>query len=132
MKRILLVAIPLALCLSSESAENGKKHITAEEDVAVLLNLMDGMRKQGKYRDRDLPDGGHFLGVAFHLTDGGTFLCSYWQTSQYGRGNFTDGEQYFEVGNLHLLDYWYSLDYEVQPLESGDTAQFPFIWQERE
>lgn len=160
MRRVLLIAIPLALVallvlfhvlpkgeyrlpfadlevesvtlyLSSESAENGKKHITAEEDVDAFLDLMDGMRKQGKYRDRDLPDGGHFLGVAFHLTDGSTFRCSYWQTSQYGRGNFTDGEQYFEVSNLNLLDYWYSLSYEVQPLEDGDTAQFPSIWQEK-
>lgn len=161
MRRVLLIAIPLvlvallvlfhvlpkgeyrlpfanlevesvALYLSSESTENGKKHITAEEDVDVFLDLMDEMRKQGKYRDRDIPAGGHFLGAAFHLADGSTFRCSYWQTSQYGRGNFADGEQRFEVSNLNLLDYWYSLDYEVKPLESEDTAQFPSIWQERE
>ena len=159
MRRVLLVALPLALVallvlfhvlpngeyhlpfadlevesvtlyLSSESAENGKKHITAEEDVDAFLDFMDGMKKQGKYRDRDLPDGGHFLGIVFRLTDGSTCLCSYLETSQYGRGYFTDGEQRFEVSNLHLLDYWYSLDYEAQPLEEGETAAFPPIWTE--
>lgn len=161
MRRFLLVAIPLALVallvlfhvlpkgeyrlpfadmevesitlyLSSESAENGKKHITEDADIDVFLALMDAMRPQGKYRDRNIPDGGDFLGAAFHLTDGSTFRCSYLQTSQYGSGNFTDGERYFEVSNLDLLDYWYSLDYEVQLLESEETAQFPSIWQERE
>ena len=159
MRKVLLIVIPLALVallvlfhvlpngeyrlpfadlevasvtlyLSSESAENGKKHITAEEDVDAFLDFMDGMKKQGKYRDRDLPDGGHFLGIAFHLTDGSTCLCSYLETSQYGRGYFTDGEQHFEVSNLRLLDYWYSLDYEAQPLEDEETAAFPFIWTE--
>ena len=106
MRKVLLIVIPLALVallvlfhvlpngeyrlpfadlevasvtlyLSSESAENGKKHITAEEDVDAFLDFMDGMKTQGKYRDRDLPDGGHFLGIVFRLTDGSTFLCSY-------------------------------------------------------
>lgn len=118
----------VTLYLSSESAENGKKHITAEEDVDAFLDFMDGMKKQGKYCDRDLPDGGHFLGIAFHLTDGSTLLCSYLETSQYGRGYFTDGEQRFEVSNLRLLDYWNTFDGEAQPLEDGETAQFPSIW----
>ena len=159
MRKVLLVVIPLALVallvlfhvlpngeyrlpfadlevesvtlyLSSESAEGGKKDITAQEDIDAFLDLMDGMRKQGTYHDRDLPDGGHFLGIAFHLTDGSTCLCSYLETSQYGRGYFTDGEQRFEVSNLRLLDYWYSLDYEAQPLEEGETAIFPPIWTE--
>ena len=157
MRKVLLIVIPLALVallvlfhvlpngeyrlpfadlevesvtlyLSSESAENGKKDIIAQEELDAFLDLMDGMKKQGKYRDRDRPDGGHFLGIAFHLTDGSTCLCSYLETSQYGRGYFTDGEQRFEVSNLRLLDYWYSLDYEAQPLEDEETAQFPPIW----
>lgn len=159
MRRALLVAIPLALAallvlfhvlpngeyrllfadlevesvtlyLSSESAEGGEKDITAQEDIDAFLDLMDGMKKQGKYRDRDRPDGGHFLGIAFHLTDGSTCLCSYLETSQYGRGYFTDGEQRFEVSNLRLLDYWNTFDGEVQPFEDGEAVQFPAIWTE--
>ena len=159
MRRVLLVAIPLVLVallvlfhvlpngeyrlpfadlevesvtlyLSSESAEGGKKDITAQEELEAFLDLMDGMRKQGKYRDRALPDGGHFIGIAFHLTDGSTCLCSYLETSQYGRGYFTDGEQCFEVSNLRLLDYWNTFDGEAQPLENGETAAFPSIWTE--
>ena len=159
MRKVLLIAIPLALVallvlfhvlpngeyhlpfadlevesvtlyLSSESAENGKKHIIAQEELDAFLDLMDGMRKQGKYHDRDLPDGGHFLGIVFHLTDGSTCLCSYLETSQYGRGYFTDGEQRFEVSNLRLLDYWNTFDGEVHPLEDGETAAFPPIWTE--
>ena len=157
MRKVLLIVIPLALVallvlfhvlpngeyhlpfadlevesvtlyLSSESAEGEKKHITAQEELDAFLDLMDGMRKQGTYHDRDLPDGGHFLGIAFHLTDGSICLCSYLETSQYGRGYFTDGEQRFEVSNLRLLDYWNTFDGEAQPLEEGETAQFPPIW----
>lgn len=157
MRRVLLVAIPLVLVallvlfhvlpngeyrlpfadlevesvtlyLSSESAEGGKKDITAQEELEAFLDLMDGMRKQGKYRDRALPDGGHFIGIAFHLTDGSSCLCSYLETSQYGRGYFTDGEQRFEVSNLRLLDYWNTFDGEAQHLEEGETAAFPSIW----
>ena len=160
MRRVLLVAIPLlfvallvlfhvlpksdyrmnfsrlevetaTLYLSSESAESGKKALTAETDLDALYELMNGLRLQGKYRDRDIPDGGHFLGIEFQLTDGSTVLFSYLQTSQYGRGYFTDGKQYFEASKLNLLDFWYALDGEVQPFESGETEMFPYIWQER-
>ncbi len=160
MRRILLVAIPLlfvallvlfrvlpksdyrlsfarlevesaTLYLSSESAESGKKMLTAETDLDALYEVMDGLRPQGKYRDRNIPDGGYFLGIEFQLTDGSTVLFSYLQTSQYGRGYFTDGEQYFEASNLELFDFWYTLNYEMQPLESGETERFPSIWQER-
>ena len=120
----------VTLYLSSESAEGGKKDITAQKELEAFLDLMDGMRKQGKYRDRALPDGGHFIGIAFHLTDGSSCLCSYLETSQYGRGYFTDGEQRFEVSNLRLLDYWNTFDGEAQPLENGETAAFPSIWTE--
>ena len=90
----------------------------------------DRHRLAGQAETPDLPDGGHFLGIAFHLTDGSTCLCSYLETSQYGRGYFTDGEQRFEVSNLRLLDYWNTFDGEVQPFEDGETAQFPSIWTE--
>lgn len=156
MRRVLLVAIPLAfiallvlvnvlpkgeyrlpfakmevesitLYLSSESAENGKKYITAAADIENFLALMEEMSVQGNYRDRDLPDGGHYMAMAFHLTDGNTFKCACLQTSQYGSGMFTDGERAFKVRNLPLLEHWYTLDYELFPIEAGETDTFPSI-----
>ena len=77
--------------LFSESIENGRKIITERKSIASLLAMIDNMGLEVEYHYSEPVVGGHFFGIVFNLVNGDSFSCAYSQTSEFGSGYFSDG-----------------------------------------
>ena len=118
----------ITVCVSSESMESGKKYVTRADDLAAYLTMMDDMTIRGKYKEKDLWDGGHGYGVMIHLKDGRTLAYNFVDGGANHTALFSDGERRLMVGNLALKECWQTLIHcELLPMPQEEWENFPSI-----
>lgn len=100
---------------------DGKKEVTSTSDISYIVQSITHAQSHGSYEK--FPTGGQTFFILFRLTNGTSFLCTYYQTTG-SSGYYADGESNLRISSLSFVEIWDNLSCEVTQAftENGFSA----------